>query len=61
MNTSKILDTWNETKAKLKEKFSILTDNDLSLLDGKKEELEGRLQTKLGKTKEEWQKIIASL
>jgi len=52
---------WNETKGKLKQKFAILTDNDLMLLNGKKEELLGRLQIKLGKTKEELQKIITSL
>jgi uncharacterized protein YjbJ (UPF0337 family) len=31
------------------------------LLEGKKEELFGRLQAKLGKTKEELQKIISEL
>ena len=61
MNTNEIQGNWNETKAKLKQKFAILTDNDLLLLDGKKDELMGRLQVKLGKTKEELQKIIGSL
>lgn len=61
MKTSEILENWNETKAKLKEKFTILTDNDLSLHDGQKEELGGRIQSKLGKTKEEWRNIIAKL
>jgi uncharacterized protein YjbJ (UPF0337 family) len=61
MKTNEIQGNWNEVKGKLKQKFAILTDNDLLLLDGKKEELMGRLQLKLGKTKEELQKIIASL
>ena len=61
MNTNEIQGSWNETKGKLKQKFAILTDNDLLLLDGKKEEMMGRLQVKLGKTKEELQKIISSL
>lgn len=61
MNKNEIHGNWNETKGKLKQKFAILTDNDLLLLDGKKEELMGRLQLKLGKTKEELQKIITSL
>ncbi len=61
MNTNEIQGNWNETKGKLKQKFAILTDNDLLLVDGKKEELLGRLQLKLGKTKEELQKIIASI
>lgn len=39
---------WNEWKGKLKQKFAVLTDNDLLLMDGKKDELPGRLQIKLG-------------
>jgi uncharacterized protein YjbJ (UPF0337 family) len=61
MNTTEMKGNWNETKGKLKQKFAILTDNDLILLDGKKDELLGRLQVKLGKTKDELQKIIAAL
>jgi uncharacterized protein YjbJ (UPF0337 family) len=60
MNTNEIQGNWNETKGKLKQKFAILTDNDLMLIDGKKEEMMGRLQIKLGKSKEELQKIISS-
>ncbi len=52
---------WNETKGKLKQKFAKLTDDDLLMVDGKQEELLGRLQIVLGKTKEELRKIFASL
>ena len=52
---------WNEIKWKLKQKYSMLTDNDLLLVDGKKDELIGRLQIKLGKTKEEIHKLISGL
>jgi uncharacterized protein YjbJ (UPF0337 family) len=52
---------WNQIKGKLKQKFAMLTDNDLLLLDGKQDELLGRLQTKLGKSKEELQKLISEL
>ncbi len=61
MNTTGIEGNWNEQKGKLKQKFAILTDNDLMLLDGKTDELFGRLQVTLGKTKEELQKIISDL
>ena len=61
MNTKTLKGNWEEQKGKLKQKFAILTDNDVLLLEGKKEEMLGRLQIKLGKTKEELQKIIASL
>jgi len=51
MNTTELKGTWNEQKAKLKQKFAVLTDNDLMFEDGKKEEMFGKLQIKLGKTK----------
>jgi uncharacterized protein YjbJ (UPF0337 family) len=53
--------TWSETKGKLKQKFSQLTDNDLLYQEGKEEELLGRLQKKLGKSKEEVRKILREL
>jgi uncharacterized protein YjbJ (UPF0337 family) len=61
MNTTETSGNWNEQKGKLKQKFAILTDNDLLFAEGKKDEMLGRLQIKLGKTKEEIYKIIASL
>ena len=61
MNTKEAKGEWNEIKGKLKQKFAILTDNDLMLVEGKKEELLGRLETKLGKTKEQLHEIIAGL
>jgi uncharacterized protein YjbJ (UPF0337 family) len=61
MNTTQAKGNWNEQKGKLKQKFAILTDDDLMLVSGKKEEMLGRLQAKLGKTKEELHKLIASL
>jgi uncharacterized protein YjbJ (UPF0337 family) len=60
-NITELKGNWNETKGKLKQKFAMLTDNDLMLAEGKQEELFGRLQIKLGKTKEEIQKIISGL
>jgi uncharacterized protein YjbJ (UPF0337 family) len=52
---------WHETKGKLRQKFAILTDNDVKLEEGKQEEMLGRLQTILGKTKEEMHQIINEL
>ena len=60
-NTIELKGHWNETKGKLKQKFAQLTDNDLLLVHGKQDELLGRLQIKLGKTKEEIQIIISEL
>jgi uncharacterized protein YjbJ (UPF0337 family) len=61
MNTTEIKGNWNELKGKLKQQFANLTDNDLLLKEGKQDEMLGRLQIKLGKTKEELYKIITSL
>jgi uncharacterized protein YjbJ (UPF0337 family) len=44
---------WNQIKGKLKSKFSQLTDDDLTFVEGKENELIGGLQKKLGKTKEQ--------
>jgi len=61
MNTTEIKGNWDEQKGKLKQKFAALTDNDLMFTQGKKEEMFGRLQKKLGKTKDELHKIISAL
>ncbi|OFX83953.1 MAG: general stress protein CsbD [Bacteroidetes bacterium GWF2_33_16] len=60
-NVTEIRGNWKEQKRKLKQKFAVLIDNDLLFEEGKKEELLGRLQIKLGKTKEEVKKLIESL
>ena len=53
--------SWNELKGKLKQKYGTLTDDDLTFAEGKDEELLGRLQKKLGRTKEEIREEIESL
>ncbi len=60
-NVTELKGEWNETKGKLKQKFALLTDSDLLLIEGKEEEMLGRLQIRLGKSKDEINKIIASL
>jgi len=61
MNTTELKGNWNEQKGKLKQKFAELTDDDLMFAEGKKEEMLGRLQVKLGKSKEELHSLISSL
>ena len=61
MNTTELKGNWDEQKGKLKQKFAALTDNDLLFVKGKKEEMLGRIQVKLGKTKDELFKIIGEL
>jgi uncharacterized protein YjbJ (UPF0337 family) len=52
---------WNEQKGKLKAKFPTLTDSDLQYENGKKDEMLSRVQTKLGKTKEELDTVMSGL
>lgn len=52
---------WNEVKGKLKQKYGQLTDDDLAFSEGKEDELFGRLQQKLGRTKEQLRDEIEKL
>src|SRR4029077_11285805 len=53
--------SWNEAKGKLKQKYGQLTDNDLAFAEGKDDELLGRLQQRLGRSKEELRREIENL
>src|SRR5438094_10407306 len=53
--------SWNEAKGKLKQKYAQLSDDDLAFAEGKDDELLGRLQQKLGKSKEDLRKEIENL
>lgn len=61
MNNLTIKGNWNQTKGKLMQKYAELTEDDLAYEEGKEEELFGRLQEKLGKSKDELKKMISSL
>jgi uncharacterized protein YjbJ (UPF0337 family) len=52
---------WNEVKGKLKQKYGQLTDDDLAFAEGKEDELLGRLQKRLGRSKEELRMEIESM
>lgn len=52
---------WNEVKGKLKQKYGQLTDDDLTFTEGKEDEMYGRLQQRLGKTKDEIRNEIEKL
>ncbi|WP_395748967.1 CsbD family protein [Prosthecobacter sp.] len=57
----KIKGNWNEMKGKLKQKFANLTDDDVLYEKGKEDELYGRLQKRLGKTRAEVDNILNEL
>ena len=61
MNKLQMKGSWNEIKGKLKQSYGNLTDDDLIFAEGKDDELVGRLQKKLGKSKEEVRQMIEGL
>ena len=61
MNKLQFKGTWNEIKGKLKQSYANLTDDDLAFAEGKDDELLGRLQKKLGKSKDEVRHMIEGL
>ncbi len=61
MTKEELIGTWNEQKGKLRQKLAFFTENDLMFEKGKEEEMYGKLQIKLGRTKEELHNIINGL
>jgi uncharacterized protein YjbJ (UPF0337 family) len=61
MEKLEVKGSWNVLKGKLKEKYGQLTDDDLAYQEGQEDQLYGRLQQKLGKTKDEIKKELSKL
>ena len=61
MNMLSASGSWKEIKAKLKQRYPDLTEEDLIFSDGKEEALLGQLQKRLGKSSEELRRLIRSL
>lgn len=57
----KLNGSWNEVKGKAKKEYADLTDDDLLYEEGQDDELLGRLQKKIGKTKEQVKDWIEKL
>lgn len=58
MNDLKLKGDWNKTKGKLKQKWGQLTDDDLNYVEGKEDELIGRIQRKTGETRENVERAL---
>jgi hypothetical protein len=61
VNTIELKGNWYGLKGRLKQKFAILTDQDLMFEEVRNGEMFEKLQIKLGKSKEELHRIIALL
>jgi hypothetical protein len=60
MNTN-IIGYWDKKKEKLKERFPVITDEDLRYREGKEKEMIEMLGNKLGKSKLELLNIIVAI
>jgi uncharacterized protein YjbJ (UPF0337 family) len=61
MTSLKLKGEWNQIKGKIKQAYADLTDDDLVYVEGKHDELLGRLQKKLGKSQQEIRHMLESL
>ena len=58
MTTLEIKGDWNITKGKLKQKWGALTNDDLQYVEGKQDELIGRIQKRTGETRAAVEKAV---
>jgi uncharacterized protein YjbJ (UPF0337 family) len=58
MNREQLRGQWSIIKGRLKQKYAMLTDDDLVYVDGKEDELFGRIQKRIGKSREEVEKML---
>ncbi|WP_262914556.1 CsbD family protein [Pontibacter vulgaris] len=52
--------SWDDVKGQLKKNYADLTDDDLLYVEGQEDELLGRLQRKLGQTKDDIMRMISN-
>jgi uncharacterized protein YjbJ (UPF0337 family) len=58
MNKLQIKGDWNIAKGKIKQKWGKLTDDDLQFVDGKEDELVGRIQKRTGEARENVERAL---
>jgi uncharacterized protein YjbJ (UPF0337 family) len=58
MNNDRMAGAWHEIKGKVKEKWGKLTDDDLNVINGRRDQLEGKLQERYGYQKDQVRKDI---
>lgn len=58
MNWDQIEGKWKQHSGKVKEKWGKLTDDDLQVINGRKDQLVGKIQERYGLVREEAQKQV---
>jgi uncharacterized protein YjbJ (UPF0337 family) len=59
MNWDRIEGNWKQAKGKIKEQWGRLTDDDLDIINGKREQLAGKIQHAYGVSKDEAEKQLS--
>jgi uncharacterized protein YjbJ (UPF0337 family) len=59
MNWDTVKGNWNQARGKIKEQWGKLTDDDLTVIEGKRDQLIGRLQQRYGMAREAAEKQVA--
>ncbi|WP_335950425.1 CsbD family protein, partial [Klebsiella michiganensis] len=58
MNKDEIGGNWKQFKGKAKEKWGKLTDDDMTVIEGKRDQLVGRIQERYGYAKDQAEKEV---
>ena len=58
MNWDRVEGNWKQFSGKVKEKWGKLTDDDITVIGGRQEQLIGRIQKRYGMAKEEAEKEV---
>jgi uncharacterized protein YjbJ (UPF0337 family) len=58
MNWDQIAGNWKQLKGRAKEQWARLTDDDLAFINGKRDQLVGRVQERYGMAKEEAERQV---
>ncbi len=61
MNWNEIEGNWKQFTGKVKEKWGNLTDDDLDTINGKRDQLIGKIQAKYGIAREEAEKQVEDI
>ena len=59
MNKDEIGGNWKQSKGKAKEKWGKLTDDDMTVIEGKRDQLVGKIQERYGYAKDQAEKEVS--
>lgn len=58
MNKDEVSGNWKQFKGKVKEKWGKLTDDDMTVIEGKRDQLVGKIQERYGYAKDQAEREV---